>query len=129
VINAVHTLIYAEDAQAARAFMRDVVGWPSLDVGDGWLIFRTGPSELGVHPRSWEGEEGAESVPIHHQITLMCDDIEQTIDELSAKGATFSRGVLDEGWGRTTMLVVPGAGEVMVYQPRHPAVHTASTQQ
>ncbi|HEX5402485.1 MAG TPA: VOC family protein [Pseudonocardiaceae bacterium] len=65
MITAVHTLIYADDADAARAFFRDVLGWAHVDAHDGWLIFRTGPSELGVHPT-----EGAAQ---HHEVTLMCD--------------------------------------------------------
>ena len=78
MITAMHTLVYADDAEAARAFFRDVLGWPHVDAGGGWLIFRAGPSELGVHPTGDIGQ--------HHEITLMCDDIEQTVTELEAKG-------------------------------------------
>ncbi|MBB5897066.1 VOC family protein [Kutzneria kofuensis] len=109
MITAVHTLVYASDAEAARAFFRDVLGWPHVDAHDGWLIFRTGPSELGVHP----GTPG-------HEISLMCDDLEQTMAELGAKGAEFAGDVQDRGFGRTVALKVPGAGEIMLYQPRHP---------
>ena len=121
MITAVHTLVYADDAAAARAFFRDVIGWPSVDSGGGWLIFQTGPSELGVHPTS-HGDEAAFAGP-HHQISLMCDDIEATIAELTAKGAKFSRGVRDEGFGLTTEVKVPGAGDMMIYQPRHPSAY------
>ena len=55
MITALHTLIYSDDAAATRAFLRDVVGLAHVDDGEGWLIFRTGPSELGVHPTSGEG--------------------------------------------------------------------------
>lgn len=81
VITAVHTLVYAHDADAARAFFRDVLRWPHVDAHDGWLVFRTGPSELGVHPTS--------DAP-QHQISLMCDDLEQTMADLRAKGAEFA---------------------------------------
>lgn len=108
MITAVHTLVYADDAEAARAFFRDVLGWPHVDAGGGWLIFRTGPSELGVHPG-----------PAHHEISLMCDDIEATVAELTAKGAVFTRDVRDDGFGLTTSIAVPGAGEMLLYQPRH----------
>lgn len=123
MITAVHTLVYADDADAARAFFRDVLGWPHVDAYGGWLIFKTGPSELGVHPTS--GERGGErwSTSQHHEISLMCDDIEQTVTELKAKGAQFSHGIEDEGFGLTTKLQVPGAGEMMLYQPRHPIAH------
>jgi predicted enzyme related to lactoylglutathione lyase len=112
MITAVHTLVYAEDADAARAFFRDVLGWPHVDAHDGWLIFKTGPSELGVHP-------GASS----HEISLMCDDIEATMAELAAKGAEFAGDVQDRGFGRTVQLKVPGASEIMLYQPRHPVAY------
>ena len=68
MITAVHTLVYADDADRARAFFRDVLQWPDVDAGGGWLIFKTGPSELGVHPTDHGGGQ-------HHQISLMCDDI------------------------------------------------------
>jgi catechol 2,3-dioxygenase-like lactoylglutathione lyase family enzyme len=123
MITGVHTLVYADDAEAARAFFRDVLGWPSVDGGGGWLIFRTGPSELGVHPTSAEhGGEIYES-PLHHEISLLCDDIEQTVADLTARGAEFSGPVVDRGFGLTAMLQIPGAGEMMLYQARHPLAH------
>ena len=117
MITAVHTLVYADDADAARAFFRDVLGWPHVDAGGGWLIFRTGPSELGVHPAETERDSG------HQAITLMCDDIEATVAELRGKGVEFTRDVRDDGFGLTIDFVVPGAGEMMLYQPRHEAAY------
>ena len=114
MIVAVHTLVYAEDAERARAFFRDVLQWPAVDAGHGWLIFRTGPSELGVHPV--DPEEGP-----RHEISLMCDDIEATVAELSQRGVVFTRYVRDDGFGLTAMFQVPGAGEMMLYEPRHPS--------
>lgn len=119
MLTAVHTIVYADDAEAARAFFRDVLGWPHVDAGGGWLLFRTGPSELGVHPRI------AGSTAPQHQIALMCDDLESTIAELTAKGAEFTGGIRDEGFGLVTMLTVPGADDMMVYQPAHPPAYTA----
>jgi predicted enzyme related to lactoylglutathione lyase len=126
MITSIHTLIYSDDAPATRAFLRDVVGWPSVeDAGSepGWLIFCSGPSELGVHPTHsvWEGKEY--DSPRHHQIALMCDDIEKTRVELEARGATFSAPVTDEGYGLTTMLDVPGTDPIMLYQPKHPLAY------
>ena len=114
MITAVHTLVYAQDADAARAFFRDVLGWPHVDAHDGWLIFKTGPSELGVHPTA--------DAP-SHEISLMCDDIEVTMAELAAKGAEFAGDVETQSYGRTVQLKVPGAGEIMLYQPRHPVAY------
>lgn len=124
MITAVHALVYADDAEAARAFFRDVLGWPHVDVHDGWLIFRTGPSELGVHPAPDDRGGQSPSAGQHHEISLMCDDIELTVAELRAKGAEFAGGITAAGFGLTTMLEVPGAGEMMLYQPRHPLAHS-----
>jgi predicted enzyme related to lactoylglutathione lyase len=121
MITAVHTLVYADDPEAARAFFRDVLGWPHIDAHGGWLIFRTGPSELGVHPTSDAGEHA--TIGQHHEITLMCDDIAATVAELETKGAEFTRGIRDDGFGLTTALRIPGAGEMLLYQPRHPPAY------
>ncbi len=124
MITAVHTLVYADDVEAARAFYRDVIGWAHVDAHDGWLIFRSGPSELAVHPTS--GDQGGEiwSTKEHHEISLMCDDVETTVAELKAKGAEFTREIRDDGFGLTTMLKIPGAGEMLLYQPQHTPAHS-----
>jgi catechol 2,3-dioxygenase-like lactoylglutathione lyase family enzyme len=125
MITAVHTLIYAEDPEAARAFFRDVLQLPGTDTGDGWLIFKTGPSELGVHPSSWEYEGRSGSTDQHFDVSLMCDDVEKTMAELRERGAEFAGGVSDEGWGLTVRLEVPGAGEMTLYQPKYDAPATS----
>ncbi len=122
MITAVHTLIYSDDAPATRAFLRDVLGYPFVEDAHsppGWLIFGTGPSETGVHPTTseWEGE--TYESPRHHAISFMCDDIEATRRELEAKGATFATDVADEGYGLVTMMNVPGADPIQLYEPRH----------
>ncbi len=124
MITAVHTLVYADDAEAARAFFRDVLGWAHIDVHGGWLIFKTGPSELGVHPTSDDRGGQTWSTSPHHEITLICDDIEATVAELGARGAEFTRDTRDDGFGLTTTLKVPGAGEMMLYQPQHPPAYS-----
>jgi catechol 2,3-dioxygenase-like lactoylglutathione lyase family enzyme len=119
VITAVHTLIYAQDPDAARAFLRDVLGLPATDTGGGWLIFRTGPSELGVHPQSWEHQGRGGSTEQRFDISLMCDDLDATIAELTAKGAEFDGDAGHESWGRTIQLKIPGAGTMTLYQPTY----------
>jgi catechol 2,3-dioxygenase-like lactoylglutathione lyase family enzyme len=126
MITAVHTLIYSDDPDATRAFMRDVLGWPFVEHPEsepGWLIFRTGPSELGVHPTSGTYEGETYLHPLHHSISLMCDDIVATKAELEAKSATFSDDVQDFGFGLGTTLELPGAGGILLYEPRHPVAH------
>jgi predicted enzyme related to lactoylglutathione lyase len=113
MIAGAHMLVYANDAQAARAFFRDVLGWRNVDAGDGWLIFALPPAELGVHPADPEQPSGT------HQLLLMCHDIEQTVEELEAKGVEFVSPVSDAGFGLITRLRLPGGGELGLYQPKH----------
>jgi catechol 2,3-dioxygenase-like lactoylglutathione lyase family enzyme len=123
MITAIHTLIYSDDPQATRAFLRDVLGWPSVEEPGGsppWPIFKTGPSEMGVHPTSGGDGADAYAYPRHHSISLMCDDIAATRAELEAKGATFVGDITDYGFGLGIDLELPGAGPIMLYEPRHP---------
>jgi len=108
VIAGAHVLIYAEDAAAAREFLRDKLGLEHVDAGDGWLIFRLPPAELGVHP----GTGG-------HELFFMCHDIEETRRELEAKGVEFTSPIEDQGFGLITRMKIPGAGELQLYQPKH----------
>ena len=113
MIAGTHVLIYAEDAAATRAFLRDILDWENVDAGDGWLIFALPPTELGVHP----ADDGRPSGT--HALSLMCHDIEATMLELEAKGAEFTMPVTDAGYGLVTHMVVPGGGEIGLYQPKH----------
>jgi predicted enzyme related to lactoylglutathione lyase len=131
MITAVHNLVYSDDAAATRAFFRDVLRWPfvaddgptddspaSAASAEAWLIFRTGPSEVGVHPTS--GPEGSSwSSPRHHAMSLLCDDLRSTMDELASRGARFTDEPVDRGFGLCVMLAVPGADDIMLYEPRH----------
>jgi len=114
VIEGVHTLLCADDAAAARAFFRDVLGLRAVDGGDGWLIFALPPGELGVHPPPCDPGAG------RAELFFMCRDIHATVSELEAKGVEFTAPVHEERWGLLTRLVVPGFGEVGLYEPRHP---------
>jgi catechol 2,3-dioxygenase-like lactoylglutathione lyase family enzyme len=116
MIAGTHTILFAEDAERARAFLRDVLGLDAVDAGEGWLIFALPPSEVAVHPGSGWGRG-----PGHHVLFLMCHDIERTVDELKAKGVEFTAPIEDEGWGLVTQLRLPGAGEIGLYEPRHPS--------
>lgn len=119
MITALHTLVYAEDPDAARAFFRDVLGLPSIDTGGGWLIFKSGPSELGVHPSSGEHQGKHGHTDQRFDVSLMCDNLEATTADLRAKGAEFSGEPSDQGWGLSIGIKVPGAGEMMLFEPRY----------
>ena len=116
-ITGVHALLYTSEPEALRTTLRDVFGWPHVDAGDGWLIFRLPAAELGVHPAEGPTFESG----TRHQLTLMCDDIGTTVRELRSKGIEVRGDPADEGWGITVMLGLPGGVEIMLYQPRHPA--------
>jgi len=120
MITSIHTLIYSDDAPATRAFLRDVLGWPYVEDaaggGAGWLIFKSGRSEMGVHPTHIVHEGKTYESPRQHQISLMCDDISQTVAELKGKGAEFHGEVQDHGYGLVVMMAVPGADDIMLYE-------------
>ena len=116
MINGAHAIVYAEDAEATRAFFRDVLELPFVDDGGGWLIFTLPPAELGIHPTG-------DDAPSGHELFLMCDDVHRTVDELRAKGVEFRGDVVDRGWGRYVTVVVPGGGTIGLYQPTHRTAH------
>jgi predicted enzyme related to lactoylglutathione lyase len=111
MINGVHALIYTKDADGLRAFFRDVLKFPCVDAGHGWLIFALPPAELGIHPTEEES---------YQELYLMCDDIKATIKELQSKGVEFARPVTEAGFGLVTAIKIPGGGELGLYEPRHP---------
>jgi catechol 2,3-dioxygenase-like lactoylglutathione lyase family enzyme len=113
MITGVHALLYTKDADAARAFFRDILGFPSVDAGHGWLIFGLPAAELAAHP----AEPAADG---RYAQYLMCDDVRKTVAELQRKGVTFTGPITEQRWGLVTGLQVPGGGELGLYEPRHP---------
>jgi catechol 2,3-dioxygenase-like lactoylglutathione lyase family enzyme len=97
MINAAHVVMYSGDAEADRGFFRDVLGLVSVDAGGGWLIFALPPAELGIHPADEKSWPGSGALQGHHQLYLMCDDIESTVRELKGKGVEFTQPVNDAG--------------------------------
>ena len=112
MITGVHAIVYTPDPEGVRAFFRDVLGLPSVDAGNGWPIFALPPAELAAHPADGAGG---------HQLYLMCDNINTTVDELRVKGVEFSTGISDAGWGLTTTLRLPDGSDLALYEPRHPS--------
>jgi hypothetical protein len=110
-ITGVHALVYTPEPEAVRAAFRDVFGFDHVDAGDGWLIFKLPPAELGIHP--------AEYI-VRRDVTFMCDDLVATMEELTAKGIGFAGEPEDEGFGIGVMMILPGGTEVFLYEPRHP---------
>jgi catechol 2,3-dioxygenase-like lactoylglutathione lyase family enzyme len=112
VINGVHLIIFTRDAEADRAFFRDVLDLRSVDAGGGWLIFALPPAELAAHPTDGDA---------HHELYLMCDDLRATVEELRAKGVEFTEEISDAGFGLMTKFRLPGGSEIALYEPRHPS--------
>ena len=110
MITGVHAVVFSPDAEKARAFFADVLNLPSVDAGNGWLIFALPPAELAVHP----GDSGS-----HHELYLMCDDIHATLAELHSKGVDVVGDVSDQRWGLMAAIRLPDGTELSLYQPRH----------
>lgn len=111
MIAGMHTILYSKQADAVRAFFRDVLEFPSVDAGHGWLIFAAPPGELAVHP----AEDRS-----FHQLYLMCTDINATVKKLKAKGVEFATPITDQRWGLLTQLKLPDGETLGLYEPRHP---------
>jgi predicted enzyme related to lactoylglutathione lyase len=110
MISGVHTILYSTHAEAVRAFFRDVLKFPHVDAGQGWLIFAAPPGEIAVHPADEPGS---------HELYLMCTDIKATIAELERKGVEFTESVSEQDWGLLTHLKLPDGEKLGLYEPRH----------
>ncbi|MGA8618224.1 MAG: extradiol dioxygenase [Candidatus Sulfotelmatobacter sp.] len=111
LINGAHVVIRTKDSEADRAFFRDVLRFPSVDAGYGWLIFAMPPLEAAFHPS--ESND-------HHELYLMCDDIAATLNDLKSKSVKVS-DVTERGWGKLANFMLPGGGKIGVYEPKHPS--------
>jgi hypothetical protein len=109
VIVGAHSIIYSKNAEADRAFVRDVLEFPNVDVGGGWLIFGLPPSELAFHPSDRNDQ---------HAFYLMVDDIGTFMTEMKGKGIACG-SVHEEPWGRLIEITLPGGGKLGVYEPKH----------
>jgi hypothetical protein len=111
MVHGAHVIIYSQDADADRAFLRDVLKYESVDAGHGWLIFALPPAEVAVHPSDQNDV---------HELFLMCDDVHAFIAEMKKQNVTCS-AVDEQRWGSITRLTLPGGGKLGVYQPKHPS--------
>src|SRR5690348_13401887 len=110
MISGVHVILYTKNADADRAFLRDVLSFKSVDAGDGWLIFALPPAEAAFHPAEKNGP---------HELFFMCDNLKAEIASLLKRGVACS-AVHEERWGSITRIKLPGGGEIGLYQPKHP---------
>jgi catechol 2,3-dioxygenase-like lactoylglutathione lyase family enzyme len=110
VISGAHIVVYSKDAEADRTFFRDVLGFGSVDAGDGWLIFELPRTEAAVHPAS-ENDT--------HELYLTCTDLRKEMESLRAKGVHCEDAV-EARWGCITRMSLPGGGKIALYEPKHP---------
>lgn len=110
MINGAHVVIYSRDAEADRAFLRDVLAFPHVDAHEGWLIFKLPPAEAAVHPADANDR---------HEVFLMTDDLDQDMAALRRAGVSCE-AASPQAWGRLTRIKLPGGGTLGLYQPRHP---------
>jgi hypothetical protein len=123
MINGAHFLLYSKDAEADRAFIAEILGLRSIDVGEGWLIFALPPAELAVHParRNFVQRQGGQ-VLMGTILYLMCDDLRGLIKSLKPKKVKCAK-VGKAPWGSYSSILLPSGGEIGVYQPTHPTAH------
>src|SRR6188768_1764357 len=110
MLNGAHSIIYSTNAEADRAFLRDVLALPHVDVGHGWLIFGLPPAEVAVHPT--DGDGGT------HELYLMCESVEAFMEAMTEAGLACTP-IAEQGWGRLTTVTLPGGSELGVYEPNH----------
>jgi len=114
MIRGVHTMFYTSEAEALRAFLRDKLGFPATDVGEGWLIMDLPEADMGCHPTDPKGLPSGT-----HDISFYCDDVKKTVAELKKKGVEFTKPVEDAGYGLVTYFKAPGGLELQLYQPKY----------
>ncbi|WP_240136723.1 VOC family protein [Streptomyces sp. MUM 178J] len=117
MFNGAHVILYTHDAEADRAFIRDKLGFAHVEAGHGWLIFKLPPAELAVHPTG--------DAP-HHELFLMCDDLEHTLARLAEHDVEVSQSPTDRGWGLLAAVRLPSGAELPLYEPHHPVAHGLS---
>lgn len=110
MIAGAHVIVYSKDPEADRAFFRDVLKFPAVDAGYGWLIFAMPPTEAAFHP--------SEKNDLH-ELYFMCDDLTATIESLKAERARCGP-VQEVRWRSLTTISLPGGGKIGLYQPKHP---------
>lgn len=124
MINGAHVVLYTKDAEADREFFRDVLQFPFVDAGHGWLIFAMPPLEVAFHDAEQHGsdkgasESGTSESADRRELFLMCDDIAATLKDLQAKNVKVSE-VSEQRWGKLASFTLPGGGKIGIYEPRH----------
>jgi len=109
MITGAHSIIYSSDPDADRSFFKNILQFPHVDIGQGWLIFGLPPAELAIHPSKENGL---------HEFYLICDGIHVFLEEM-AKHKIICTAPENQPWGMLTYVTLPGGGQLGVYEPKH----------
>ncbi|WP_033215971.1 VOC family protein [Streptomyces virginiae] len=115
MISGAHVILHSRNAEADRAFLRDVLDFAGVDAGGGRLIFKLPPAEVAVHPTDG---------PPRHELFLMCDDLDSQLAEFRARGVEITRPISEQRWGKLTAIRLPSGAELPLYEPLHPTAHS-----
>lgn len=118
MINGAHIVLYTNDPEADRAFFREILKFPCVDAGGGWLIFALPAAEAAFHDLDKEGVEPKLKPAAHHELFLMCDDIAATIRDLKANHVPVS-ALSEQRWGKLATLTLPSGSKIGIYEPKH----------
>ena len=110
VLTGAHIVIYSQNAGADRAFFRDILGFRSVDAGEGWLIFAVPAAEVAFHPHDENNK---------HEMYFTCDDVKAQRATLKKRGVQVSE-MSEQQWGTLATVSLPGGGAIGLYQPKHP---------
>jgi hypothetical protein len=109
MITGAHAILFSKNADADRAFFRDVFKYRFADAGHGWLIFALPPAEIAFHP-SDENDK--------HELYLMCDDVNALVADMNERGVATAP-LREERWGILTAITMPSGSKLGIYQPKH----------
>ena len=89
MLTGAHVVVYSKDAEADRAFFRDILGFRSVGAGHGWLIFAVPAAEVAFHPHDQNNK---------HEMFFTCDDLKVQVAALQKKGVQVGK-ISDEQGG------------------------------
>lgn len=117
MIKGMHGMFYSSEPEKLRLFFKEVLELPATDIGEGWLIYDIKAADLGVHPSKSPGHPETQSGTA--DISFFCENLEESVEKLKAKGAIFKGPIEDHGYGFVTFISAPGNFWIQLYQPKY----------
>jgi glyoxalase/bleomycin resistance protein/dioxygenase superfamily protein len=113
MICGVHAQVHSSDPRATRAFFRDALGLPGVDIGEGqWICTLTEANVACTRPGSEDPADAA-------GLSLLCEDLRGTVAGLKSRGVEFTHEIENHGYALVTYLTAPGGVTVMLFEPRY----------